>query len=193
MKHVPNILSSSRFLLAASLPFLAKRSVSRDNSILFLIIFLIAMATDLFDGLIARKYNVVSAFGTRLDSLSDTAVFVACFFSLFFIMKPEFNLIKTVLTGCVGILFMFFCYVYSRVKFKQWVIMHTYGGKFMGVLLYAFVPIIVLSGKVYYGYVVVATVITVIASIEILVACAKMEEFDGDFKGFLFQKLTIDA
>lgn len=66
MKRIPNILSFSRIVLALFLLLFVHRI-----STVFIIIFVIAMLTDLFDGFIARKTDSCSEFGSRLDSIAD--------------------------------------------------------------------------------------------------------------------------
>ena len=43
----------------------------------FLALFVLAGVSDLLDGIVARKLNVCSEFGSKLDSISDMALYVA--------------------------------------------------------------------------------------------------------------------
>ena len=69
---LPNALSASRLLLA---PLLAA-SLLWDYTTLAMALFLVAIATDLADGYLARIWRQTSAFGGLLDHSSD-AVFIA--------------------------------------------------------------------------------------------------------------------
>ena len=44
-----------------------------------LVIFIIAAATDFFDGFIAKKYNIVSDFGKIMDPIADKILTIAAF------------------------------------------------------------------------------------------------------------------
>lgn len=66
MKNIPNILTFSRVILAILLLLFFDRI-----SPLFIFIFVIAMLTDLIDGILARKMNVCSNLGAFLDSIAD--------------------------------------------------------------------------------------------------------------------------
>ena len=66
-KHVPNILTIIRFLL---IPFILL-NVFIGNYILAFVFFTISGITDIADGFIARKFDLVSNFGKLMDPLAD--------------------------------------------------------------------------------------------------------------------------
>lgn len=74
MKHVPNILSVVRAVLAIAVLVLIL-TVEPTSRIAFIfgpgLLFLIASLTDLLDGQIARRMNLVSDFGKFIDPIAD--------------------------------------------------------------------------------------------------------------------------
>lgn len=68
-KHVPNILTITRFLL---IPFIIYSAFQRDY-IATIIILTVSGITDILDGYIARKYDLISDFGKLMDPLADKA------------------------------------------------------------------------------------------------------------------------
>lgn len=66
-KNVPNILTIARVV---AVPFFIWAYYKKAFLVAFAI-FIIASFTDLFDGKIARKYNLVSNFGKFMDPLAD--------------------------------------------------------------------------------------------------------------------------
>ena len=70
---LPNALSAARLLLAP----LVAASLLEGYATVALALFLVAIATDLADGYLARTWDQTSAFGGLLDHTSD-AVFIAC-------------------------------------------------------------------------------------------------------------------
>ena len=65
--NVPNILSMIRILLVPIVAVL----IGYDNMVPALILFLVACATDLLDGQIARKNGLITKVGMWLDPLAD--------------------------------------------------------------------------------------------------------------------------
>jgi len=90
MLNVPNTLAFIRLLLAPVMFFLL---VNRDSSLLSNIhyswldyiaafIFVVASATDFFDGYIARTFNQITILGKILDPLADKMLTLAGFLGL---------------------------------------------------------------------------------------------------------------
>lgn len=69
--NVPNILTIARVLMIIPFVILMQLESSPLFLLLALIIFVVASLTDLLDGKIARKYNLVTNFGKLMDPLAD--------------------------------------------------------------------------------------------------------------------------
>lgn len=80
---IPNVLTIVRIVLVpVMVVLLFVDSDSLAMRIAATAIFSIAMATDFFDGMIARKYSLVSDFGKLWDPIADKALTGAAFVSL---------------------------------------------------------------------------------------------------------------
>ena len=77
-KQIPNILTIIRFLLIPVILFF----IFTGNYLVAFIIFTISGITDIADGFIARKYNLVSNFGKLMDPLADKLTQISVLFSL---------------------------------------------------------------------------------------------------------------
>jgi CDP-diacylglycerol--glycerol-3-phosphate 3-phosphatidyltransferase len=78
-KHIPNFLTILRILLAPLFIYL----VFGKNQILgATIVFILASITDFFDGLLARRFNVITNFGKLMDPLADKILVVSALFAL---------------------------------------------------------------------------------------------------------------
>ena len=78
LKHVPNALTIIRFLL---IPFIVINIFS-GNFIIAFIFFTVSGITDIADGCIARKFNLISNFGKLMDPLADKLTLIATIASL---------------------------------------------------------------------------------------------------------------
>ena len=67
LKHVPNALTILRFIL---IPFIILALVN-DNYFLTFILLTASGLTDVLDGYIARKFNLITNFGKLIDPLAD--------------------------------------------------------------------------------------------------------------------------
>ena len=70
---LPNCLSGSRYVLAPLLLL----AIIAESWWVCLVVFYLAVLTDVLDGLVARRLNQVSAIGAKLDHSADAA-FVFC-------------------------------------------------------------------------------------------------------------------
>lgn len=78
LRYVPNILTIIRFLLIPVIVIL----LSKSNYIGAIIVFSISGITDILDGAIARKFELITDFGKLMDPLADKATQVSMLFTL---------------------------------------------------------------------------------------------------------------
>ena len=83
-KWIPNLLTSSRILLAPVFLYFLFSDFSHGK-LLALIFFVIAAITDAYDGKIARKHNLVTKFGIFFDPLADKFLVLSAFYAFMFI------------------------------------------------------------------------------------------------------------
>ena len=128
-KHLPNIITSTRFIFALLLVF------SEPLSARFWLFYGLAAATDLIDGPIARKLKANSNFGASLDTSADIFFLICimvCVFPILDITLQSYILIGTVF------LFKIISLTYAYVKFKAIVSYHTYLIKFLALFIFTF-------------------------------------------------------
>ena len=75
MKNLPNVLTISRIVLLA--PLLMMIYLPNDQlNLISVILFILIVLTDFFDGFFARRQNVTSEFGKMLDPIADKLLVV---------------------------------------------------------------------------------------------------------------------
>ena len=127
LKHVPNILTIIRFLF---IPVIVLY-IFTGNYILAFIFFTISGLTDIADGFIARKFNLVSNFGKLMDPLADKLTQIATLASLVFTnIIPIWILLIVLLKEFIMICGASFLYGKDVVVYSKWY------GKLATVLFY---------------------------------------------------------
>ncbi len=108
LRHIPNVLSIIRILLVFVFLYLA---LAKEDLIAALIVFLVAGATDVVDGFLARKNNWVSDLGKVLDPFADklmqcTVLVVLCLkdiIPIWFVIPFFIKEISTLVAGALVI------------------------------------------------------------------------------------------
>ena len=129
MKSMPNFLSFSRIILSFFLIF-----VQPLNSA-FYAIYILCGFSDIMDGFIARRTGKTSRLGERLDSMADMVMTGVLFVVLYPIVNPKAEIIIWIISiGFIRLVSM----VVALKKYKTFAILHTYGNKFTGIVLFIF-------------------------------------------------------
>ena len=78
LKYVPNILTIIRFILIAPIVY----AIATEHFIIALVFLILSGITDILDGTIARKFNLITDFGKLMDPLADKSTQVAILVTL---------------------------------------------------------------------------------------------------------------
>ena len=127
LKYIPNILTIIRFLLIPVIIFF----IFSGNYILAFVFFTISGLTDIVDGFIARKFNLISNFGKLMDPLADKLTQIGTLASLVFMnIIPIWILLIVLLKEFIMICGASFLYGKDVVVYSKWY------GKLATVLFY---------------------------------------------------------
>ncbi len=126
----PNLLSLSRIVLMPLLYWLLYNA----SASAFLIAYIIIGSTDAFDGIVARKLQMVSSLGKALDSIADLIFYISSAYFLYY-LYPEVivanQIYLTIFFTLLGLSFLI-----SGILFRKPVMMHTRLLRLNGVLVY---------------------------------------------------------
>ena len=126
-KHIPNILTIIRFLLIPFIVFF----IFTEQFIMAFIFFTISGITDVADGFIARKFNLITNFGKLMDPLADKLTQIATLTSLVIVnIIPLWILIIVLVKEFIMIVGASFLYGKDVVVYSRWY------GKLATVLFY---------------------------------------------------------
>lgn len=103
---IPNILSLFRLLL---IPVFVWLYTVKADYVLTAVMLVVSAITDIVDGFIARKFNMISNFGKAFDPIADKLTQAAMLFCLvvrfpYMIVPLVLLVIKEVVSGIVGLI-----------------------------------------------------------------------------------------
>lgn len=139
---IPNLLGFYRLLMFPVILFF----IITGKETLFAIFLVINLLTDVADGIIARRFNMVTEFGAKLDSLADNFTYLLAFLGLIFFKLHDFmpHIISFVI-WCVLMISVVFV---SLIKFKRFTSFHLYSFKIGGYIQGAFFIVLFTYGFV---------------------------------------------
>ncbi|MFO7575506.1 MAG: CDP-alcohol phosphatidyltransferase family protein [Bacteroidales bacterium] len=129
---LPNILGFYRLLM---FPVILWFAISGRES-LFAVFLVISLLTDVADGYIARRFNMESEFGARLDSFADNFTYLLAFVGIYFFKLDEF--MPHLMSFFVFIGFLMLTIVVALFKFGRLPSFHLYMTKISGYIQGAF-------------------------------------------------------
>lgn len=157
MKISPNKLSFIRIIFSLLLFF------TKPLSYLFFIIYLICSISDVLDGYVTRKYNLVTDFGAKLDSIADMTMFL----SLIIVLLPVLNFtLEIYVLILIIVILKIASAIYCYIKFEKLSTIHSYLNKITGLLI-ILIPVLLIF----------APSENLIAIICIIATIAAIEEF----------------
>ena len=183
IKYIPNMLSTLRILLSLTLLYFAYA----DSRVTFAVVYLIVGLTDVLDGEIARRFNVVSDLGSKLDAWGDSMLFGAGFICLFFLadhLRPEAPL-KFLIAIVPAIIYKLANVAVTKLRFGEWNMMHTTFNRYVFVGVYFLVPIIFIRQGMDFWLIAAFSAAICLACFEETVTLLRMESYDVNNKGIV--------
>ena len=124
MSNLPNLLSCTRFLLIPVLLTLAWTGRAE----VFLVCLVISLLTDLTDGLLARRLNLATELGARLDSWADFLTYLSLPICGWWLRPEVVREERLWITG--GIACYFAATIAGFLKFRRLTSYHTWAAKY---------------------------------------------------------------
>ena len=126
-KYVPNILTVLRFLLIPVILY----AIYTGHYVEGFVFFTISAITDVLDGFIARKFNLISNFGKLMDPLADKLTQISVLYILVHIKVIPFWILMIVISKeLIMVMGASFLYGKDVVVYSKWY------GKLATVLFY---------------------------------------------------------
>jgi phosphatidylglycerophosphate synthase len=127
---IPSILVGMRFALA---PLLVFDALDHKTSFWFIIGYVVAVLSDIFDGIIARRLKVSTAKLRQADSWADICLYLCVAISTWLVYPQVIIDFRVPLLSAIAIQLILF--TISLIKFQKFPSFHTYTAKTWGLTL----------------------------------------------------------
>jgi cardiolipin synthase len=178
---IPNFLSLYRLLMFPVLLVIAFQGAER----LFAILLCVNLITDILDGFIARRFNLQTKFGAKLDSLADIGTYILAVFGLCWYKWPEFQPHAYMLYMFLGIYLL--SHLVSQIRFRTFPAMHLISIK-IGAYMQGTFFFVLFMWEFNYWFYMVTLGYGILSYIEELVLIFIVDEMREDYRG-LYQFL----
>lgn len=138
IKHLPNCITLLRMVGTFVLLFIAPLTD------MFYVIYTLTGVTDVLDGTIARKLNLTSKLGKKLDSIADLLFYTLVILRLFPEILPRLPEEIWFIVGAV-VFVRLVSYTIAAIKFHCFASLHTYMNKLTGFVVFLIPYMIKLS------------------------------------------------
>jgi len=137
IRNLPNFITALRILGSASLLFI------EPFSSVFFIVYTLSGFSDVLDGFIARRFNLTSPLGARLDSIADLLFYAVMVLRIFPRLWEELPVWIWYIVAVI-ILLRIASYVTAAVKYHCFASLHTYMNKVTGAAVFC-IPFFMLA------------------------------------------------
>jgi CDP-diacylglycerol--glycerol-3-phosphate 3-phosphatidyltransferase len=128
--YIPGILVGFRFAIA---PLLLLDAFDHQTHSWFVFAYILAVVSDIFDGIIARKLGVSTAQLRQADSWADISLYLCIALSTWWVYPQVVLDFQLPLLGAIVVQLLLFAT--SLIKFGKFPSFHTYTAKIWGITL----------------------------------------------------------
>lgn len=130
LSHIPSLLVGMRFTIA---PLLVFDALDHKTSYWFIIGYVVAVLSDIFDGIIARRLKVSTSILRQADSWADICLYLCIAISTWLVYPQVIINFRLLLLSAIAIQLILFAI--SLIKFQKFPSFHTYTAKAWGLTL----------------------------------------------------------
>lgn len=141
----------------------------------------VSFFTDLIDGYLARKYEVASVLGTKLDSIGDDLTILVAMIALF-VTKPEFIKQEKVLFIILFALFLVQT-IYAFIRYGRITSFHTYLAKTAAILQGVFLLLFFFTDEPGIILFYTAAMVTIVELTEEIILVRLLPNWETNVKG----------
>ncbi len=174
--NIPNVLSLYRLITFPLVLWLALSG--REPA--FAVMLCVNLVTDILDGFIARRFNMMTEIGARLDSIADIGTYILAVTGIFCFKAADFEPHLPSFLVYLGLFVA--CNLLALVKFRRFPSLHLYSWKIGGYMQGIFFFVLFVSGFYTVFYYIMITW-GILAFTEHLVVQLLLKEMRSNAKG----------
>lgn len=179
-KQVWYVINSITFYRIIAAPFLLVFLFAKQYEV-FKWLLGLSFFTDLIDGYLARKFQVTSILGTKLDSIGDDLTVLVGLIALF-VLKLEF--IKQHIIIFIILLALFLVQIaYGFIRYKKMTNFHTYLAKTAALLQGVFLILVLFTEEPSLILFYVAAIVTMLELTEEIILIRLLPKWQANVKG----------
>ena len=144
----------------------------------------ICFFTDLIDGMLARKLQVASVFGTKLDSIGDDLTILAGVLGVWF-FKQDFLVEQRWTIGIMLVLFVVQT-IMAFIRYGRITSFHTFFAKLAALLQGCFLLLLFFTQKPFYPLFYFAALVTTLELIEEIILVVMLKEWRANVRGIFW-------
>lgn len=175
--YIVNGITFYRLIAAPALLFL----VIENRLDIFKWFLALSFFTDAIDGYLARRFNVFSLFGSKLDSVADDLTIIVSVIAMF-VFKPEMVKQEIMLISFLLILFVVQT-ILALIRYGKISSFHTYFAKCAAVLQAAFLILLFFLPQPSFILFYFTVIITAIELVEEIILVLILPEWEVNVKG----------
>lgn len=174
------LVNTISFFRVAAFPVFIFLLITKNLDV-FKWLILVSFITDAVDGYLARKFNVISVLGSRLDSLGDDLTVLAAILGLFVF---EFPFLAAHWEPIAGVLLLFFIQsVYAWIRYQKLTSFHTYFAKTAAICQGIFLCAMFFLDEPFMELFYATLIITALELIEEIIMVAYLPQWKADVRG----------
>jgi len=173
---IPNFLSLYRLLIFPVILFFGLIHQER----LFSILITISLITDVLDGFIARRFNMQTELGARLDSIADFGTYIVAIVGIFLFKSSDFH--PYLNSFAFFVFFLLLAHILSLIKFRRLPSLHLYSWKIGGYIQGVFF-IVLFNFRFYPVFYYIMIVWGILSFFEHIIIQLILPEMKSDAKG----------
>lgn len=174
--NIPNMLSLYRLITFPLVLYLALSG----HETAFAVMLCINLVTDILDGLIARRFNMMTEIGARLDSIADIGTYILAVTGIFCFKAADFE--PHLFSFYIYLGLFLACNLLALIKFRRLPSLHLYSWKIGGYMQGTFFFVLFVAGfKTVFYYIMVTW--GILAFAEHFVVQLLLKEMRSNAKG----------